>query len=143
MSEKTVFSKIIDRDIPAHIVWQDKDACAFLDIKPITAGHTLLVPTEPDPSYIFDMESSAYHALWEKARWLSEHIRSALGCKRVGVMVEGFLVPHVHIHLIPINSGTELEPATATVMDDSKLSRYQALIVRQIELDIARPRKSG
>ena len=130
---KTIFSKIIDREIPGHIIWEDKDACAFLDIKPIAPGHTLLVPTDPDPAYIFDMSSSAYLALWEKARWLSEHIRLALGCKRVGVMVEGFLVPHVHIHLIPINDGNDLDPNSAQRMDQDQLAGYHERILQQIE----------
>jgi len=108
---KTIFSKIIDREIPAHIVWEDDNACAFLDVKPITSGHVLLVPVNPDPAYIFDMDSAVYTSLWERAHWLANHIQVAMGCKRVGVMVEGFLVPHVHIHLIPINDGSELDPA--------------------------------
>jgi histidine triad (HIT) family protein len=134
--EKTIFSKIIDREIPGYIVWEDEDACAFLDIKPITPGHTLIVPTNPSPSYIFDMDSDAYHDLWQKVRWLSAQIKSALGCKRIGVMVEGFLVPHVHIHLVPIDNGNQLEPAAATRMDAAELAGYQNRIVQQISTGI-------
>lgn len=129
---KTVFSRIIDREIPAHIVWEDEHACAFLDIKPITPGHTLLVPVNPDPPYLFDLDNAAYTALWERARWLSEHIRRAMACKRVGIMVEGFMVPHVHIHLIPINNGSELDPAGAHPMENDQLRQYHQRIVQQV-----------
>lgn len=132
VSGKTVFSKIIDHEIPAHIVWQDETTCAFLDIKPITPGHILLVPVNPDPPYLFDMESAAYTALWERVRWLSKHIQLAMDCKRVGIMVEGFMVPHVHIHLIPINNGSELNPNGAQPMENDQLQTYYERIVRQI-----------
>ena len=92
----------------------------------------MLVPVTPDPSYLFDMESATYTALWERARWLSKHIRVAMDCKRVGIMVEGFAVPHVHIHLIPINNGSDLNPESAQLMDSEQLRHYQARIVRQI-----------
>jgi histidine triad (HIT) family protein len=82
------------------------------------------------------MESDAYHDLWQKVRWLSAQIKSALGCKRIGVMVEGFLVPHVHIHLVPIDNGNQLEPAAATRMDPAELAGYQNRIVQQISTGI-------
>ena len=121
--EKTVFSKIIDRELPAHIVWEDAEFCAFLDRKPITPGHTLLVPKRL-VGYIFDMEDANYQAIWEKARWLAGHIRLALKSERIGIMVEGFRVPHVHIHLVPINNGNDLNPDGASAMGSDELLEY-------------------
>jgi len=129
---KTIFSKIIDREIPAYILWDDEHACAFLDIKPIAPGHTLLVPVTPEPAYLFDMKSDAYTALWDRARWLAKHIQAAMGCKRVGIMVEGFMVPHVHIHLIPINNGHDLNPNGAQPMEQSLLQQYHKKIMQQV-----------
>ena len=128
---KTVFSKIIDGEIPAHIIWQDDDACAFLDTTPIAPGHTLLVPVKPAP-YLFELEDQMYASLWKRAQWLAKHIRIVMNCQRVGVMVEGFSVPHVHIHLIPINNGSDLNPDLAKPCDLEELVLHHQRLVTQI-----------
>ncbi len=99
----SIFSKIIQRQIPAHIVAEDDDYIAFLDIMPLTEGHTLVVPkTEVD--YIFDLDDKTLAGLHLFSKKISTAIKKATSCSRVGVAVLGMEVPHAHIHLVPMNS---------------------------------------
>lgn len=107
-------------DVPAHPVWEDDDHLAFLDINPINPGHTLLVPKQ-HVGYVFDMDDVAYSNLFERAKMLAKNMREALGTKRIGIMIEGFKVPHVHVHLVPINDHTELNPYNAKPADADEL----------------------
>jgi histidine triad (HIT) family protein len=108
MKSDDIFCKIIAGEIPSHKVYEDDQFFAFLDVNPLNPGHTLLVPKE-HYEYLFDMPSELYTALWLKAKEISPAIQRATNAKRIGVVVEGFAVPHVHIHLAPINSPRELD----------------------------------
>jgi len=99
----SIFSKIVNREIPAHIVAEDSDHLAFLDINPLVKGHTLVIPKK-EVDYIFDMEDEAYQKLHLFAKQVALSIKENISCLRVGVAVVGLEVPHVHIHLIPLNS---------------------------------------
>ncbi len=99
----SLFTKIIQGEIPCHKVWEDDDHLAFLDINPIRPGHTLVIPKK-EIAYIFDMEEEAYAALWQAARKVAKTIKQTLGCQRVCIDVVGWEVPHVHVHLIPTNT---------------------------------------
>ena len=96
----TIFTKIVAGEIPCHRVWEDAEFLAFLDIRPVTAGHTLVIPKE-EVGYLFDMEPAKYARLMEAARRVAVGLKRATGCVRVCVTVIGYEVPHVHIHLIP------------------------------------------
>lgn len=99
----SIFSKIIQRQIPAHIVAEDDQYIAFLDIMPLMEGHTLVVPkTEVD--YIFDLDDKTLSGLHLFSKKIAAAIKKATGCNRVGVAVLGMEVPHAHIHLVPMNS---------------------------------------
>lgn len=102
-----VFCKIISGEIPSAKVWEDERFLAFLDINPINPGHTLLIPKGHE-GYLFDMGEGDYLGIMEAAKRLAGPIRQATGAKKIGVIVEGFLVPHVHLHLVPLNAGGEL-----------------------------------
>jgi len=102
-----VFCRIVAGTTPTHKLWEDKEFMAFLDHKPITPGHTLLIPKQHF-DYVFDMPESTYLRLLKRARDLSHPLKAAMDSKRVGLMVEGFGVAHVHVHLVPINKGGEL-----------------------------------
>ena len=102
-----IFCKIAGGEIPAVKVWEDKKYVAFLDMNPVTTGHTLLIPKKHD-DYIFDLKNSEYKKLMLKAKEVAKILKEKLNPKRVGVIVEGFGVPHVHIHLIPINKPDEI-----------------------------------
>lgn len=99
----SIFTKIINRDIPGHIVAEDKHYIAFLDINPLVEGHVLVVPKQ-ETDYIFDLEDEIYSGLTLFAKKVAKAIEKSVECKRVGVAVIGLEVPHVHIHLVPLNS---------------------------------------
>lgn len=99
----SIFSRIINREIPGYIVAEDERYIAFLDINPLVHGHVLVVPkTEVD--YIFDIEDDVLAGLIIFAKKVAAAVRKSVSCKRVGVAVIGLEVPHTHIHLVPMNS---------------------------------------
>lgn len=98
----TIFSKIVAGEIPSRKVWEDEDHLAFLDVRPVQPGHTLVIPKR-EVSYLFDLSADEYDALWRAVRAVEAKLRAELGCERVVVMVIGWEVPHVHVHLIPTN----------------------------------------
>ena len=100
---KTIFQQIIDHEIPAYRVWENDRYLAFLDIFPIHAGQVLLIPKTPI-DYLFAMESDSYSELMSTARRVAIALQSALKATRIGMIVEGLEVPHVHIKLIPIDA---------------------------------------
>ncbi len=98
----SIFTKIINREIPGHIVAEDEKVIAFLDINPLVMGHCLVVPKK-EVNYIFDMEDEEYTHLQLFAKKLSVAIKEVIPCLRIGVAVIGLEVPHTHIHLVPLN----------------------------------------
>ena len=102
----SLFSKIVTGEIPSNKVWEDEDHFAFLDINPITAGHTLVIPKREE-DYLFDMSDVDYSALMSASKRVAEAIKKATGCERICVAVVGYEVPHAHIHLIPTNTIAE------------------------------------
>ncbi len=101
----TIFSKIINGEIPSYKVAENDKFYAFLDINPLQKGHTLIVPKLPEPEadYIFDLEDDILSDMLVFSKTVAKGIKEATDCKRVGVAVIGLEVPHVHMHLIPIN----------------------------------------
>lgn len=99
----TIFTKIINREIPGHIVAENEYAIAFLDIRPLTKGHTLVVPKQ-EVDYLFDLENEAYIQLNLFAKQVAAGLKKVIACQRIATAVIGLEVPHAHIHLIPINS---------------------------------------
>jgi len=128
----SIFTKIINREIPAYIVWEDETAIAFLDIKPNNPGHILLVPKK-ETAYLFDMSDDDYQNILLKAKRLADPLKRATGAKRIGLVVEGFGVDHVHIHLIPINKINELDPNRAIEMDQEELQKIADTIKQEID----------
>jgi len=97
----SVFTKIIQNQIPAFIVYQNDLTIAFLDIQPINLGHLLIVP-KVEVDSVFDLPKNHYLDLFETAKKLSTPLQKATLCDRVGMLVEGFEIPHAHLHLVPI-----------------------------------------
>jgi len=97
----TIFTKIINGDIPSYKIAEDENYLAFLDAMPLVKGHTLVVPKK-ETDLIFDLESEEYRNLWGFAREVAKKVKNAIPCVRVGVAVVGLEVPHAHIHLIPL-----------------------------------------
>src|SRR5687768_8241550 len=98
----TIFSKIITGDIPAYKVAEDQSYLAFLDINPLVHGHVLVIPKK-EIDYIFDLDDDTYSGLMLFAKKVAAGIKKAIACKRIGVAVIGLEVPHVHVHLVPLN----------------------------------------
>ena len=98
----SIFTKIINGDIPSYKIAEDEDNFAFLDINPNTKGHTLCVPKK-EVDKILDLDEESYMKLMAFSRKVGQAIEKAVPCKRVGMSVIGLEVPHVHVHLIPLN----------------------------------------
>jgi histidine triad (HIT) family protein len=104
----SIFSKIVRGEIPSYKVAESEDYLAFLDINPLAAGHTLVIPKK-EVDYIFDLDDKTYAGLFDFARKVGRSIESCISCKRLGVVVYGLDVPHAHIHLIPLQgTGNEI-----------------------------------
>ena len=99
----TIFTKIINGKIPCYKVAETEDFLAFLDINPNSKGHTLCIPKQ-EVNKIFDLDSTTYLALMEFSRTVAIALEKAVDCKRIGMTVIGLEVPHVHVHLIPLNA---------------------------------------
>jgi histidine triad (HIT) family protein len=113
-------------------VWEDKHFLAFLDYKPINPGHTLLVPKQHF-EYIFEMDKNLYGKIFDRARELSETLKTATRATRIGVIVEGFGVAHVHVHLVPLHKGGELLKKGATDVTDEEFSKTAEKITAEIK----------
>jgi histidine triad (HIT) family protein len=98
----SVFSKIINGDIPSYKIAENEEFYAFLDISPLTVGHTLVIP-KIEVDYIFDLEDDLLGRMMQFSKKVAKSIELVVSCNRVGVAVIGLEVPHAHIHLIPIN----------------------------------------
>jgi len=107
----SIFTKIINREIPGHIVAEDDHFIAFLDINPLVMGHTLVVPKQ-EVDYIFDLEDEVFTGLNLFCKRVGLAIEKVVPCERIGIAVIGLEVPHTHVHLIPLRT-----------MDDINFSR--------------------
>jgi histidine triad (HIT) family protein len=104
----TIFTKIINGEIPSYRVAEDDRFYAFLDINPLAEGHTLVVPKQ-EVDYIFDLDGDTLAGLTLFAQQVAGKIRQAIPCKRVAMVVLGLEVPHAHIHLIPISRESDVD----------------------------------
>jgi histidine triad (HIT) family protein len=103
----TIFSKIAAGEIPSYKIAEDEHFFAFLDIHPLTKGHTLVIPKKEE-DYIFRLDDETYQGLMLFAKKIAFAIEKAVPCKRVGMAVIGLEVPHAHVHLIPIQQENEM-----------------------------------
>jgi histidine triad (HIT) family protein len=103
----SIFTKIINREIPGHIILEDERFIAFLDITPLVMGHTLVVPKK-EIDYIFDLDDDTLGAMNVFAKKVAHAVKKAIPCKRIGVAVIGLEVPHTHVHLIPMNTMNDI-----------------------------------
>lgn len=103
----SIFTKIINGEIPCYKIAEDENHLAFLDAMPLVKGHTLVVPKR-EVDLIFDLESEEFKNLWGFAQKVAHKVGAAIPCIRVGIAVVGIEVPHAHIHLVPLNSMQDL-----------------------------------
>ena len=104
---QSLFSKIVNGDIPAYKVAEDESHLAFLDIYPLAYGHVLVIPKK-QIDYIFDMDSDEYLALFRFTKKVAKAMDDVIFCDRIGIAVIGLEVPHVHIHLVPLNNVSDI-----------------------------------
>lgn len=103
----SIFSKIVNNEIPYYKVSEDEDYLAFLDAFPLSYGHVLVIPKR-ETDYIFDLDSDKYSGLWNFSKKVAKAMDKVIVCKRIGVAVIGLEVPHAHIHLVPINGISDI-----------------------------------
>ncbi len=99
----SIFTRIVQGEIPCHKIAETEHYLAFLDVRPQAKGHTLCI-TKQEIDYVFDVEDELYQGLWMFAKKVAKAVKKAVPCKRVCVVVIGDEVPHTHVHLIPFNS---------------------------------------
>lgn len=99
----TIFSKIVSGEIPCYKIAETNGYMAFLDVKPLAAGHTLIIPKK-ETDYLFDLNDETYAGMWLFAKIVAGAVKKAIPCVKVGVAVVGLEVAHAHIHLVPLQS---------------------------------------
>lgn len=122
----SIFTKIINGEIPSYKVAESERCYAFLDINPLSKGHTLVVPKK-EVDYIFDVEDELYVELMKFAKRVGKAIEKVVPCERIGVTVIGLEVPHAHVHLIPINGINDMNFAKPK----AELSRDEFILLAQ------------
>ena len=105
----TIFTKIAAGEFPSFKCAENEDFYAFLDIAPLTKGHTLVIPKHVEDDYIFHLDENTYAGLTAFARQVAIALKAAVPCKRIGVAVLGMEVPHTHIHLVPLQTEGDLD----------------------------------
>lgn len=104
----SIFTKIINGEIPCYKIDEDENYLAFLDVFPLKKGHALVVPKK-EIDYIFDLDSETYQGLMEFSKKIAKAIKVAYPCNKIGMAVIGLEVPHAHIHLVPINTMNDMD----------------------------------
>ena len=128
----SIFTKIINREIPGHIVAEDENFIAFLDIQPLVKGHVLVVPKQ-EVDYIFDLEDHVLAGLNVFAKKVAKAIDKSIKCTRVGVAVIGLEVPHVHIHLVPLRTMDDINFTRPKLkLKDEELSEVAEKIKKEM-----------
>ena len=123
----SIFSKIIQGEIPCHKIAEDDQFLAFLDVMPLVEGHTLVIPKQ-EIDYIFDLDPEVLADLMKFAQRIAPAIKKAIPCKRIGVAVIGLEVPHVHVHLVPLNRMLDIN------FSQEKLKLSQESLAKTAEL---------
>ena len=104
----SIFTKIVNGEIPCYKVAETEDFLAFLDVFPLRKGHTLVIPKK-EVDYIFDLDDETYAGLHMFSKIVAKAVKEAIPCKRIGTAVIGLEVPHTHIHLVPINAVEDID----------------------------------
>jgi histidine triad (HIT) family protein len=128
----SLFTKIIEGEISAHKILENDQFLAFLDIRPIKPGHTLVIPKR-EVDYVFDLDDKTLSNILIFSKRVAKMIEKAVDCKRVGIMVAGLEVPHAHIHLIPMTALGDLNFSNAKEVKDDALKQMAEKISRQGE----------
>jgi len=104
----SIFTRIVNGEIPCYKIAEDENYLAFLDINPLQEGHTLVIPKK-EINYIFDVGNELHAGLWNFAKKVGKAIEKVVSCQRIGITVIGLEVPHAHIHLIPLRTMYDMD----------------------------------
>jgi len=118
----SLFTKIVRGEVPAYKIAEDSQFLAFLDINPNARGHVLCIPKK-EVDKIFDLEEEVYQELMRFSRKVAIALEKTVECKRVGMAVVGLEVPHVHVHLIPLNSMSDMDFSKSVKMEDEEFKK--------------------
>ncbi len=130
----TIFTKIINGEISAFKVAEDDNYLAFLDVRPVVRGHVLCIPKN-EVDYIFDMDDANYSGLLLFSKKVAKGLKQVVECKKIGVSVVGLEVPHAHVHLIPMNSISDMNFANErVVLSDEDFKSLASEIAKEINL---------
>ena len=130
--QMSVFTKIISGAIPSYKVAETDDFIAFLDINPNAKGHTLVVPKKEE-NKIFELSRDAYQKLMDFSYTVAKALEKAVPCKRVGMSVIGLEVPHVHVHLFPLNEMADIQFSQKVTLSKEEFVALAALIASKLE----------
>ena len=120
----SIFTRIVNGEIPCYKIAENENFLAFLDIMPLTKGHTLVIPKK-EVDYIFDLDDTLYTGLMQFSKQVAVAIKKAIPCERIGMAVVGLEVPHAHVHLIPVNHVSDMDFSREKL----KLSKEEFLAV--------------
>ena len=115
----SIFTKILEGELPCHKIDENDDCFAFLDINPNSKGHTLCI-LKKEIDYIFDLGSEDYQKLMNFSRKIAIALKKSVNCKRIALSVVGLEVPHVHVHLIPLESMSDMNFGKSIKLDDNE-----------------------
>lgn len=127
----SIFTKIINGELPSYKLFEDDLTYSFLTISPIQPGHALIVPKQ-EVDYFIDLKSPAYERVFANAQKISRAIEKATECKRIGLIVAGYEVPHFHLHMIPTWGLTDFDFEKATEATDEQLQAMHKKIVENL-----------
>ena len=128
---ESIFSQIINKKIPCSFVAEDNHSIAFMDINPIALGHVLVVP-KIQVDYLFDLDPEIYSALWNFSKTVAAGLKKTITCNRIGVSVIGLEVPHAHIHLVPINTVSDMDFSKKIDISSDALDNMAKAIANKI-----------
>lgn len=124
----SIFTKIVNGEIPCYKIAETEDFLAFLDVFPLRKGHTLVIPKK-EVDYIFDLDDESFAGLHLFSKIVANAIKQAIPCKKVGVAVVGLEVPHTHIHLVPIEAVADIDFSQPKLtIEPSEMERIAASI---------------
>jgi len=123
----TLFSKIISGEIPAYKIYEDDYVCAFLDINPIQKGHTLVVPKVEVDDFL-KLDEQMFDKVMHRIRYVAQVLKAKFDCERVCMLVEGYAIPHAHMHLIPTNSPDDFDKKHMYVATQEELEEVQKFL---------------
>ena len=123
----SIFTQIINNEIPGYKIYEDEYVCAILDINPIQKGHTLVIPKQ-EVDELFELDEKMFDHMMHRVRYLAQVLKAKLDCKRVCVFVEGYGVPHVHIHLVPTNKPEDFDKVHVYHASKEELEEMRELL---------------